>query len=179
KNRNHILMMERAIARISHQLEEVLDYVLPRPLNLQTHSLHDILESAISKIDFGEVVLNVPKEDLIIVCDGAKIEIVFTNLILNAVQAMERKGNIQVRINHTKYPITIEVEDTGPGIPKHLIEKMFEPLFTTRQIGTGLGLVSCKSIIEKHNGTIEIRTQIEKGTTFIIKLPKLKPIKTF
>ncbi len=178
KNKNHILMMERAIARISHQLEEVLDYVLPRPLDLQTHSLCNIVESAISKIDFGEVVLSVPKEDCTIVCDGAKIEIVFTNLILNAVQSMEKKGNIHVKINDMKDFVTIEVEDTGPGIPKHLIEKMFEPLFTTRQIGTGLGLVSCKSIVEKHNGAIDIRTQIGKGTTFIIKLPKLKPIKT-
>ncbi|MDE1811875.1 MAG: PAS domain S-box protein [Thaumarchaeota archaeon] len=178
KNKDHILMMERAIARISHQLEEVLDYVLPRPLDLKTHPLSAILEAAISKIDFGEIVLNIPKEDHIIVCDGAKIEIVFTNLILNAVQAMGKKGNIFVKINDGIDFITIEVEDSGPGIPKHLIEKMFEPLFTTRQIGTGLGLVSCKSIIEKHNGTIDIRTQIGKGTTFTIKLPKLKPTNT-
>lgn len=175
KNKNHILMMERAIARISHQLEEVLDYVLPRPPDLKTHSLSNILESAISKIDFGEIVLSIPKEDYSIVCDGAKIEIVFTNLILNAVQAMGKKGNIFVKINDGIDSITIEVEDNGPGIPKHLIEKMFEPLFTTRQIGTGLGLVSCKSIVEKHNGTIDIRTEIRKGTAFIIKLPKLKP----
>ncbi len=175
KNKNHILMMERAIARISHQLEEVLDYVLPRPLDLKTHSSYNILESAISKIDFGEIVLNVPKEDHTIVCDGEKIEIVFINLILNAVQAMEKKGSMFIRINETVDSTIIEVEDTGPGIPKHLIEKMFEPLFTTRQIGTGLGLVSCKSIIEKHSGTIDIRTQIGKGTTFIIKLPKLQP----
>ncbi|WP_162287755.1 two-component system sensor histidine kinase NtrB [Candidatus Nitrosotalea okcheonensis] len=178
KNKNHVLMMERAIARISHQLEEVLDYVLPRPLDLQTHSLCNIVEAAISKIDFGKVVLSVPKEDHVIVCDGAKIEIVLTNLILNAVQAMEKKGNIFVRINDMTDSITIGVEDTGPGIPKHLIEKMFEPLFTTRQIGTGLGLVSCKSIIEKHGGTINISTQTGKGTTFTIKLPKFQPLKT-
>lgn len=178
KNKNHIIMMERAIARISHQLEEVLDYVLPKPLNLETHSLCSILDSVLSKIDLGEVRVNVPEEDHVIVCDGSKIEIVFSNLILNAVQAMEKKGSIHVKINDRLDSTIIEVEDTGPGIPKHLIEKMFEPLFTTRQIGTGLGLVSCKSVIEKHGGTIKIRTQIRKGTTFIITLPKLKPVKT-
>ena len=178
KNKNHIIMMERAIARISHQLEEVLDYVLPRPLNLETCSLCGILDSALSKIDLGKVKVSAPGKDCTILCDGSKIEIVFSNLILNAIQAMEKKGSIHVRINDKTESVVIEVEDTGPGIPKHLIEKMFEPLFTTRQIGTGLGLVSCKSIVEKHGGTIEIRTQIGKGTTFIITLPKRKPIKT-
>jgi PAS domain S-box-containing protein len=177
KNKNHIIMMERAIARISHQLEEVLDYVLPKPLDLGTYSICEILDSTLSKIDLGNVKVNIPKEDHTILCDGAKIEIVFSNLILNAVQAMERKGLIHIRVNGRSDSTIIEVEDTGPGIPKHLIEKMFEPLFTTRQIGTGLGLVSCKSIVEKHGGTIEIRTQIRKGTTFVITLPKLKPAK--
>ncbi len=177
KNKNHIIMMERAIARISHQLEEVLDYVLPKPLDLGKYSICEILDSALSKIDLGEVKVNTPEDDHIILCDGSKIEIVFANLILNAVQAMEKKGFIHIRVNDRLEFTIIEVEDTGPGIPKHLIEKMFEPLFTTRQIGTGLGLVSCKSIIEKHGGTIEIRTQIRKGTTFVITLPKLKPVK--
>ena len=90
---------------------------------------------------------------------------------------MEKKGSIHIMVNDRWDFTIIEVEDTGPGIPKHLIEKMFEPLFTTRQIGTGLGLVSCKSIVEKHGGTIEIITQIKKGTTFVITLPKLKPVK--
>ena len=90
---------------------------------------------------------------------------------------MEKKGHIHIRINDMIDFTIIEVEDTGPGIPKNLIGKMFEPLFTTRQIGTGLGFVSCKSIVEKHGGTIEIRTQIKKGTTFVITLSKLKSAK--
>ena len=90
---------------------------------------------------------------------------------------MEKKGLIHIRVNVRLDFTIIEVEDASSGIPKHLIEKMFEPLFTTRQIGTGVGLVSCKNIIEKHGGTIEIRTQIRKGTAFVITLPKLKPVK--
>jgi hypothetical protein len=63
KNKDHILIRERAIARISHQLEKVLDYVLPRPLDQKTHSLSTILEAAISMIDFGEIMLSIPKEE--------------------------------------------------------------------------------------------------------------------
>ncbi|MDE1819204.1 MAG: HAMP domain-containing histidine kinase, partial [Thaumarchaeota archaeon] len=67
---------------------------------------------------------------------------------------------------------TIEIEDTGPGIPQNLLTKIFDPLFTTRQIGTGLGLASCKNIVEKHGGHIDIKTKVDHGTTFIINIPK-------
>jgi len=91
---------------------------------------------------------------------------------MNAVQAMNGIGNIHVRTKNEEKAIIIEIEDTGPGIPQDILSKIFEPLFTTRQIGTGLGLVSCKSIIEKHGGVITVKTRINKGTTFIIELPK-------
>ncbi|MDE2590741.1 MAG: histidine kinase, partial [Patescibacteria group bacterium] len=94
-------------------------------------------------------------------------------LILNSVQAMNGIGSLHIRAKNEEKTITIEIEDTGHGIPQDLLPKIFEPLFTTRQIGTGLGLVSCKSIVEKHGGSINIQTQINKGTTFIISLPKI------
>jgi signal transduction histidine kinase len=106
-----------------------------------------------------------PKEDLTISCDGSKMEIVFSNLILNAVQAMEKKGNIIIKVIDRPDSIVIEVEDTGPGIPEHLVGKTFEPLFTTRQIGTGLGLVSCKSIVEKHGNNYDKNPDM-KGTVY-------------
>jgi len=68
--------------------------------------------------------------------------------------------------------IVITVKDSGPGIPKKLIPKIFDPLFTTRQIGTGLGLPSCKKIIEKHGGTIDVSSTRKKGATFVIRLSK-------
>jgi len=85
---------------------------------------------------------------------------------------MNNKGNIDIRVSEQSDHVIIEVEDTGPGISDDLLPHMFDPLFTTKQIGTGLGLVSCKSIIQKHNGTISIKTQIGRGTTFVIVLPK-------
>ncbi|MDE1826918.1 MAG: PAS domain S-box protein [Thaumarchaeota archaeon] len=173
KTRVDLERIERATVRISHQIEEVLEYVWPKPLDLRDSSLLDILNVVVSKINVQQVAIDLPKTDTNAICDASKLEIVFSNLIMNAVQAMNGIGNIDIRIKNEEKTTTIEIEDTGPGIPQDLLPKIFEPLFTTKQIGTGLGLVSCKSIIEKHGGTITAQTQINKGTTFIIELPKI------
>ena len=88
---------------------------------------------------------------------------------MNAVQAMEDSGEIKVRINENDEEVSLEIEDSGPGIPEDKIEQIFDPLFTTKASGTGLGLVSCKNIIEQHKGKIIVRNN---PTIFEIKLPK-------
>ncbi len=171
--------IERAIKRMTHQIDEVMEYVVSHPLELQNISLLDILNSSVSNVKTQGTEIYMPENDVSVICDPEKLEIVFTNLLLNAIQAMNNHGNIHLRIkegviNNDKnkdYAI-IEIEDTGPGIPKSLLPKIFDPLFTTRQIGTGLGLVSCKNIVEKHGGHIDIKTEVGKGTIFIINIPK-------
>lgn len=171
--------IERAVKRMTHQIEEVMEYVVPRPLDLQKTSLLDIVKSAVLNVKTNETEIHLPKNDLSVVCDAEKLEIVFTNLLLNATQAMNNCGKIFLRIkedmindDQNKDFATVEIEDTGPGIPKNLLTKIFDPLFTTRQIGTGLGLVSCKNIVEKHGGYIDIKTKMDHGTIFIINIPK-------
>jgi len=179
-NQSKFDRIERAVKRMTHQIDEVMEYVVPNPLKLQQHvSLLDVINSSVLNVVTTSTKIHVPKNDAIIECDPEKLEIVFTNLLLNATQAMNNCGIIYFRIQDnqiidgvTKNFATIEIEDTGPGIPKSLMNKIFDPLFTTRQIGTGLGLVSCKNIIEKHGGYIDIKTEINKGTTFIINIPK-------
>ncbi|HET7337662.1 MAG TPA: ATP-binding protein, partial [Candidatus Nitrosotalea sp.] len=171
--------IERAVKRMTHQIEEVMEYVVPRPLDLQKASLLDIIKSAALNVKINETEIHLPQNDLSVVCDAEKLEIVFTNLLLNATQAMNNSGKIFLRIKEgvinndkNKDFAIIEIEDTGPGIPKNLLTRIFDPLFTTRQIGTGLGLASCKNIVEKHGGYIDIKTKVNHGTTFIINMPK-------
>src|SRR5574337_609831 len=178
-NKEKFDRIERAVKRMTHQIEEVMEYVVPRPLDLQKASLLSIIKSAVSNIKTNQIEIHVPQNDLSIMCDAEKLEIVFTNLLLNATQAMNNCGKIFLRIKEdvvnndkNKDFATIEIEDTGPGISKDLLTKIFDPLFTTRQIGTGLGLVSCKNIVEKHGGHIDIKTKVDHGTTFIINMPK-------
>lgn len=179
-NQSKFDRIERAVKRMTHQIDEVMEYVVPNPLKLQQHvSLLDVINSSVLNVTTKDTKIHVPQNDILITCDPEKLEIVFTNLLLNATQAMNNYGIIYFRIKDsqityglTKNFVTIEIEDTGPGIPKSLMNKIFDPLFTTRQIGTGLGLVSCKNIVEKHGGYIDIKTEINKGTTFIINIPK-------
>lgn len=102
------------------------------------------------------------------------MEVVFSNLITNAVQAIENNGELNLRINEEPKEVIVEIEDSGSGIPQENISKIFEPLFTTKPTGTGLGLVSCKNIVEQHGGTISI---CNNPTVFTVKLPKNSRIK--
>lgn len=165
--------LERATTRISHQVNEVLDFVNPTLLQFDNNLMSAILNSTLDRIVIPDTVrIALPQNDVTVFCDAEKMEIVLTNLITNAIQSMQNNGEINIRITEEKKQIIIEVEDTGPGIPLDILPKIFDPLFTTRQIGTGLGLVSCKSIVEKHGGLIEVKTELGKGTTFVITLPK-------
>jgi signal transduction histidine kinase len=82
---------------------------------------------------------------------------------------MDEAGSIYIGLQDKKEQIILEFEDSGKGIPPEHLQKLFEPLFTTKQEGTGLGLLSCKNIIEKHGGTISVKLQ---PTRFIVTLPK-------
>jgi signal transduction histidine kinase len=97
------------------------------------------------------------------------MKVVLINLVVNAMQATGNEGKIKITSEKTDDKIIIQVEDNGPGIPQDKLVKIFEPLYTTKQEGTGLGLASCKSIIEQHGGKISVNNN---PTRFIIKLPK-------
>ena len=97
---------------------------------------------------------------------------VLTNLILNAVQAMPRGGKLTVRVSKSGETILISVRDTGRGIPDEILPKLFNPLFTTKTRGQGLGLATCKRLVEAHGGTITVESQVGKGTTFTVNMPR-------
>jgi signal transduction histidine kinase len=107
--------------------------------------------------------------------DIGQIQQVFTNIILNAAEAMQGKGDLTVatRVNPDEGYIEVEFTDTGCGIAFEDRERIFEPFFTTKEVGrgTGLGLSISHGIIARHKGTIEVKSEPGKGTTFIVKLP--------
>src|SRR4030042_6478843 len=111
-------------------------------------------------------------------CDRMRISQVFLNIILNAADAMGQKGEfiIRTRYNKDKETAAIEFTDTGCGIPDEIQNKIFDPFFTTKEVGkgTGLGLSMSYGIIKDHNGTINVKSKIGEGTTFIIELPIVK-----
>jgi len=166
-----IELIERSIFRMTHQIDGVLDYVKGTPIvKKEPTSLHETIISALQTLMIPtNVTINFPKDDIIMLCDSQKIQIVFSNIILNAIQAIgENKGTINIRARKKQNVIEIKIEDSGPGITPSVYDKIFDPLVTTKQEGTGLGLASCKSIIEQHRGTI---SATNKPTTFTVTLP--------
>lgn len=165
----HIDSILASSERIAFQLKTVMDFVKTHPKNISSHSLSMLFRESIKTTPIpDEVQISIPENDIKIECDASQIVVVFSNLITNSIQAMNGKGNIAVNFEVKKDNLVIDFVDTGPGISKENITKIFEPLFTTKDSGIGLGLVSCKTIIEHHHGTISVKNN---PTTFTIKLP--------
>jgi len=159
--------VDEAMYRITHQIDNVLDFVKGRPLKISNQSLQEILKSVLLDLSESKRV-ETPKDDVDINCDFELMKVVLINLIINATHA-DRDGKIKITSENIDDKIIIQVQDNGPGISEDKLEKIFEPLFTTKQEGTGLGLASCKSIIEQHSGKILVKNN---PTRFIIELPK-------
>jgi signal transduction histidine kinase len=136
-----------------------------------------------------EIEIDIP-DDITIFADKQRIQQAFLNLIKNAVEAINADGKISIRAQKVVSTekkeegaktecqiegdsIDIKISDTGSGIPSDVLPKIFDPFFTTKDVGkgSGLGLFIVHEIIEEHNGCIAVDSQIEKGTTFLIRLP--------
>ncbi len=120
----------------------------------------------------GKVVTQL-REIPLIRCYPGQLSQVILNLLVNAAQAIEGRGEIRVETECADGKIRLSIADDGSGIPDDVKKRLFEPFFTTKDAdkGTGLGLAISKDIIERHAGTIEVQSQVGKGTTFTIWLP--------
>jgi signal transduction histidine kinase len=114
-----------------------------------------------------------------VMVDGEQIKQVCLNITLNALQAMgEKGGRLDIRASDKGKFVEVEFIDTGGGIPDEIKNKIFDPLFTTKATGVGLGLSVCKTIMERHEGDIKVKSRVGKGTTFTISLPTEKILAT-
>ncbi|MCV0400060.1 MAG: sensor histidine kinase [Nitrosarchaeum sp.] len=166
-----LLNMDEGISRISHQINEVLEYVRITPMNLTKTNLIQMIDNAINSIQIPpSITVTFPKQDVVIECDKQKMEIVLINLILNAIQAIgEKPGEIIFSTTDVGNAYKIEIENSGLPIPEEILHKIFEPLFTTKLQGTGLGLATCKNVIAQHGGSIYAQND---PTKFTIVFPK-------
>jgi len=169
KTLSRLARITDSTTNMSHQIEEVLNFVRKKPLDIEKISLSNLFQSSINNIEIPErVTIHLPENEILLECDPPKLEVIFMNLITNSIQAIENTGDIYIRTTEDSGTVTIEIEDSGPGIPSELLPKIFDSLFTTKAAGTGLGLAYCKSTAEQHNGTLTVKNN---PTTFTIKLP--------
>ncbi|MFB5619721.1 MAG: nitrogen regulation protein NR(II) [Nitrosopumilus sp.] len=169
KDKEKWLRMQNSIFDMERIIEDVLDFARTTEIKKKSTSFQNILKLAVNHVKFSYgVTINLPEKNFTIKCDARKIEGVLSNLLNNAVQALDGQGEVNVTASADSKFFTIKISDSGPGIPEKNLEKIFEPMFTTKTTGTGLGLVICKSIVEQHGGTISVSN---KPTTFTVTLP--------
>jgi signal transduction histidine kinase len=159
------------IERISHQVNNVLDYVRNRKLAHSLTSLYSCLDNTVQSLYIPDnIKIKYDKTEIRVVADSIQFQIVCNNILTNAIQAIGTDpGEIKIRFSEDSQHVKIEIENSGPSIPDDIMPHIFESLITTKEIGTGLGLASCKRIIENHGGTISVKNN---PTTFTITLPK-------
>jgi signal transduction histidine kinase len=121
------------------------------------------------RIRFSE---SVEGKDFQVEADKAKIKIAIRNIFINSVEAIRGKGEIEIRIKAETDRIRLAIRDSGLGMAKDVVEKIFESYFSTKDVGTGLGLPIAKKIIEDHGGTIRVESEVQKGTLISIVIPK-------
>lgn len=170
------------LTRIEAILNEVLDFAKPLDLHPRVVRIPEVLESALAVItdDLEKNAMMVTREfsDALppIKADEGKLQQVFLSILKNALEAMTPHGHIHLQaVPHKgargRHEVAITIQNDGAPIPTEHIGKIFEPGFTTKAAGTGLGLASVKKIIEEHRGQISIASGPEQGTAVIIRLP--------
>jgi signal transduction histidine kinase len=164
-------LASKNIERISHQVNDVLEFVQNRELKKENFRLTTCVHDAIESVHVPDnIKIKYTKSDISVNADPFQLQIVFNNLIINAVQAIGKDlGEILIRLFENDDEAIIEVENSGPSIAENVLPHIFDSLVTTKQVGTGLGLVSCKTIIENHKGSITVRND---PTAFTITIPK-------
>lgn len=155
-------------------ISDFLSFSRVREPKLSNFNVYDIIKESLHEIDIPkniEVSVELGSNLPCINVDRVQIKIVFYNLILNALQAMRNGGKVTFTGSQKDEFLEISIEDTGEGITKENLARVFDPLFTTKSNGSGLGIAVCQTIIEGHMGSIEIESEVGKGTKIRIKLP--------
>lgn len=174
KIRKHIEIILREIERSNSIISELLDFSRSSTPCLAKADLNAVLRDALGGVAIpDDIVFTLDLEDRIdpITLDADILARAFMNIVTNAVEAMPKGGSLTIQSRSDNSNAEVTITDTGMGIPDEVRIKIFEPLFTTKTKGIGLGLTIVKDVIDAHSGTIEIDSKPGKGTTFTMRLP--------
>ncbi|MCG9127405.1 HAMP domain-containing protein [Candidatus Poribacteria bacterium] len=165
------------IERIDNIVKGLMDFARPTTLNLEQQPLPPVLQSVLALMEANlehhqiHLVSDFSSDLTEFKFDSDKVKQAFMNVVLNGMEAMPEGGTLTVSTFKEKAAVCIQVMDTGVGISEEDIDHLFEPFFTRKDKGTGLGLANVKRILEEHNGKIEIDSTLSEGTTVTMWLP--------
>jgi PAS domain S-box-containing protein len=177
--REALANVRREVERIDATVHSILDHARPRALQRAPASLADAVRRAVLLArDHAEAAFlpirigfEAACDECVALIDAAQIEDAVLNLVLNALEAIDGEGCIDVRVRVEGSTAVIEVEDTGRGISEADLPRIFNPFFTTRPEGTGLGLPAVRRIARAHGGRVDVSSTPDRGSTFTIRLP--------
>ena len=179
EQKDFLNIIQRNSIRINQIISELLNLASPAELVFEKHTLQEIMDESLARasdrINLHKI--NVEKkyhpEPLVIAADKSKLVIALTNILINAVEAMEiQKGNLGVFLESSPDMHCIYIKDNGRGIPQEHLSKLFDPFFTLKKNGMGLGLTASFSIIQSHKARIHVESMVDVGTNFLIKFNK-------
>ena len=187
EDRSLILKAIDEIKRIDILLKSLLNFAKPPKLHLMATDVNDLLDKAValslkhpSLSPGGSKTINVLKDfdpDIQeIMADPMQLQQVFLNLMFNAIEAMPKGGAIAVKtfLDDSDNVLRIAISDTGKGMEPQMLDQIFQPFFTTKRKGSGLGLSICQRLVDQHEGTLSVESAPGKGTVFTILLPVRK-----
>ncbi|MCU0782495.1 MAG: ATP-binding protein [Verrucomicrobia bacterium] len=165
------------INRLDYIVTQFLQAIRPAPLQLKVTTLNEVVHKTLDLLqpelnNRGVTVKSKPARQLSATAiDPTQIQQALVNLVKNAAQAMTRGGTLTLQTGEGMDGVWVSVADTGGGIPQEQLNRIFEPFYTTKKKGTGLGLMIVQRIVRAHGGRIELESHVGRGTTFRIWLP--------
>ena len=165
------------ITRLDYILTQFLQAIRPSPAQRQPTNLNDVVRDTIDLLrpeieNRGITIREKLSRSLpVALLDPAQIKQTLVNLIKNAIQAMTKDGVLTVQTSTASDGVVVSVADTGGGIPQEQINRIFEPFYTTKKKGSGLGLMIVQRIVREHNGRIDLESHVGRGTVFRLWLP--------
>jgi len=173
KTREMLELIEEDIEYSNKIIDDLLEYSREMQLELIEATPKIIVKEALSlvKVPKNIQVSDSTESEPRIKIDGEKMKRVFVNIIKNAIDAMPKGGKLTIKSKKIGSSLEIAFTDTGIGMPKDIVEKLWTPLFTTKAKGMGFGLPICKRVVEAHGGNISAESTVGKGTTFTVTIP--------
>lgn len=179
RRENLLNILQRNSTRINQIITELLNLTKPVELVFEKYTLQEILDESLAnasdRLDLQKIRVekNYSGKPLEIAADKSKLTIAFNNILINAIESMEsNKGQLSVSVAESGNMYMVSIRDNGTGIPEEYLSKLFEPFFTLKKNGMGLGLAASYSIIQSHKGVVQVESTVNKGTNFMISFEK-------
>jgi two-component system sporulation sensor kinase A len=169
--------MSSEIERIDLILSELLMLAKPQAANFRRTNIGLLIKEVVTLLDAQANLYNVQiitesaHDDIYINCESNQIKQVCINFIKNAIEAMPNGGEMKIKLERGPSTVMIRFIDQGGGMPQHVLSRLGQPFYTTKEKGTGLGFMVSKKIIENHNGSVQVFSEENKGTTIEINMP--------